>query len=739
MKHVEQVQQLTDSDASVPANNVAPVNFRDISDVLIQSTVNAMPVQPDHITVEEGPVFELSRVDSNTADVKIIHGFRAHFRPNKVSSPRPECFEHSLKDASEEKIKNRVHRRGSLSILSSDSGKNLFSRDCGCPWEIDPADITLGKRIAVGGFAEVFTANYQGSTVAVKRYFDQDSTAIEQFRHEVSLLARLRHPNLILFMGYCRTPELSIIYEFMPRGSLFDILRSNDGTPLDDPHIEIVLVSVARGMNYLHTRLPPILHLDLKSPNILIDHAWRVKITDFGVSQLRSRTLVSGNHGSEGTPHWMAPEAMRSEKVNESTDVFSFGVIIWELLTGRVPWHDLHAIQVIARVGFQNQSLPRPDHPDRVLVDLMESCLDHDPSKRPRFSEIITILDDHYIDNDQPKLPKLELGDTNGLMMMTNEDQSVSTPIGTLVEIPDSLSSVRFSHTTEESITRSLDQVGIFDGATKAQMDQPISDKRPRVSPFGQVASSPLDPEAIFGRQNELERSQSLGETTTNQDAELARKTDHVSPFAAFASDPFLVGSRSQSFSQSLQERSSQIPEQNEASILTTRSLESSQSNLQNQLSQKRQLSDLYKVDSTIQTQVPEEEFGPHGESSNSQRAAASRSSHDTNFFHLDESHELHEWSIKVADEDVLKSQGSPGLVSSELPDTDENPITTVSDEVKTASADLEEMEDWNLNEESEDPDTTETSSSSIVKTQRRNGLIPPMSFICRGTLPHHD
>jgi serine/threonine protein kinase len=101
-----------------------------------------------------------------------------------------------------------------------------------------------------------------------------------------------------------------------------------------------VLLSVARGMNYLHSRQPPILHLDQKSPNILIDDRWRVKIADFGLSKMRARTYVS-NSGGGGTPEWMAPEVLRSERYDEGADVYSFGVVMWEALTGVLPWSHL--------------------------------------------------------------------------------------------------------------------------------------------------------------------------------------------------------------------------------------------------------------------------------------------------------------------------------------------------------------------------------------------------------------
>ncbi|EFJ40275.1 hypothetical protein VOLCADRAFT_69740, partial [Volvox carteri f. nagariensis] len=212
-------------------------------------------------------------------------------------------------------------------------------------WELDPTKIAIGRRLAVGGFGEVFLAKYEGTLVAVKRLLATDSDTAQRFVDEVHMLARLRHPNLLLFMGYTLTPEPSIVTEFMARGSLFHILRHAGNRPPDPRMQRAVAMSVARGMAYLHSRAPPILHLDLKSPNVLVDDRWRVKIADFGLSRVRQRTYVSSG-AAAGSPEWMAPEVLRCDHYAEAADVYSYGVILWELLTGQAPWADLNAMQV---------------------------------------------------------------------------------------------------------------------------------------------------------------------------------------------------------------------------------------------------------------------------------------------------------------------------------------------------------------------------------------------------------
>ena len=107
---------------------------------------------------------------------------------------------------------------------------------------------------------------------------------------------------------------------------------------------------------------------------------------------MRQRTYVSsGNAG--GTPEWMAPEVLRCEKYDEAADVYSYGVVLWELLTGEAPWSNLNAMQVVGAVGFARRSLAPPpeEGADPFLLQLCARCRDHEPSARPSFSQIVKV------------------------------------------------------------------------------------------------------------------------------------------------------------------------------------------------------------------------------------------------------------------------------------------------------------------------------------------------------------
>ena len=268
-------------------------------------------------------------------------------------------------------------------------------------WEIAPADVQLHERVAVGGFAEVFRGTWNGTIVAVKQLLERGQDVVTRLREEAVVLSRLRHPNLLLFMGWCADPPF-IATEFMRRGSLHNILRRN-GAPLGGPRTHHVALSVARGMQYLHSRSPPILHLDLKSPNILVDDKWRVKIADFGLSRVRRNTLLSGRSNIHGTFEWMAPEMLRAENFDEKADVYSYGVVLWELLSAPLtPWNELINVQVVAVVGYDRQRLvlglaaeeaAREDAAMRTIGELFWACAGNDPRSRPTFQTVLERLE----------------------------------------------------------------------------------------------------------------------------------------------------------------------------------------------------------------------------------------------------------------------------------------------------------------------------------------------------------
>ncbi|KAE9601497.1 hypothetical protein Lal_00040533 [Lupinus albus] len=291
---------------------------------------------------------------------------------------------------------NSTSSASSCGSAGSCAVSNKVDVDTDClDYEILWEDLTIGEQIGQGSCGTVYHALWYGSDVAVKVFSKQEYSddVIMSFRQEVSVMKRLRHPNILLFMGAVTSPQrLCIVTEFLPRGSLCRLLHRNT-SKLDWRRRVHMALDIARGINYLHHSNPPIIHRDLKSSNLLVDKNWTVKVGDFGLSRLKLETYLTTKTG-RGTPQWMAPEVLRNEPSDEKSDVYSFGVILWELATEKIPWENLNSMQVIGAVGFMNQRLEIPKEVDPRWASIIESCFHSDPTCRPTFQELLERLRD---------------------------------------------------------------------------------------------------------------------------------------------------------------------------------------------------------------------------------------------------------------------------------------------------------------------------------------------------------
>lgn len=139
-----------------------------------------------------------------------------------------------------------------------------------------------------------------------------------------------------------------MVTEFLSGGSLFDFLHKR-GEKLNEEKIFYICKDVALGMSYLHGK--NVLHCDLKSSNVLIDENWNVKLCDFGLSRLKDNKKNKKDNIRVGTPHWMAPEILKGEKYECESDVYSFGILLWEMLTCQIPYKELSTSEIINLVG----------------------------------------------------------------------------------------------------------------------------------------------------------------------------------------------------------------------------------------------------------------------------------------------------------------------------------------------------------------------------------------------------
>lgn len=229
-----------------------------------------------------------------------------------------------------------------------------------------------------------------------------DRFNLVSFVREVELLSQLRHPNVLLYMGATANPRqpLCIISELFPGGSVHDLLFKRHKRLSKRQKFRIA-ISVARGMLYLHSSKPQILHRDLKSSNVLVDESLnRIAICDFGLSALRKAGPgESGSYGRPpnadalGTPYTLAPEVMAGEPYSDKADVYSYGIVLWELLAAKRPFENLMPIQLMYKVYAQNARPPLGEIYTE-FQPLLSQCWERDPLQRPDFGTILDMLED---------------------------------------------------------------------------------------------------------------------------------------------------------------------------------------------------------------------------------------------------------------------------------------------------------------------------------------------------------
>ncbi|KAG1707912.1 hypothetical protein DVH05_024563 [Phytophthora capsici] len=261
------------------------------------------------------------------------------------------------------------------------------------------------RSISKGAFGEVWLAQLENTQVAVKKILDEkkhDTKEIECFGAEIKLMALLKHPKIVGFIGvsWSDNQDLCAVTEFMAKGDLYGYLERRKGKLNWPDHKVWLAEDIAEALVYLHSLNPKVIHRDLKSKNILLDNKYRAKLSDFGISRKRSveETMTAG----VGTIYWTAPEVLMGKKYTEKADIYSFGIVMSEMDTCEVPYSDkrdnagkklqgMKIIQMVIRMALRPSF--RDDCPEQVKA-LAARCLDADPDTRPDAPELLDILRD---------------------------------------------------------------------------------------------------------------------------------------------------------------------------------------------------------------------------------------------------------------------------------------------------------------------------------------------------------
>ncbi|KAK9834224.1 hypothetical protein WJX84_003009, partial [Apatococcus fuscideae] len=309
------------------------------------------------------------------------------------------------------------------------SGRSLMPRPVG-GFVITRSDLTFSRCIGEGSFGRVYLDEV--ARVSVLSNLQRDYTPEDQMhasilerdarsrevqaassmqelltelQREAGLMATLRHPNVVMFLGVCTEPPC-VVTEFCARGSMLDALQRAHKSEamameLDWQKRLSMALDAAKGMHYLHSSQPPIVHRDLKSANLLVDKHWRVKVADFNLSRFMNSSDVVSSVAATN-PRWLAPEVLSGDDYGTAADVYSFGIIMWELLMWQIPWDDAGPWQVVLSVVDQSK---RPEIPPLANAmpggcprawegyrALMERCWHQKPAKRPGFEAVIASL-----------------------------------------------------------------------------------------------------------------------------------------------------------------------------------------------------------------------------------------------------------------------------------------------------------------------------------------------------------
>ncbi|KAK0177597.1 hypothetical protein PV328_001634 [Microctonus aethiopoides] len=243
-------------------------------------------------------------------------------------------------------------------------------------WEIAFESISELQWLGSGAQGAVFSGILNKEIVAVKKVREPRETDIKHLR-------KLNHANIVKFRGVCtQAPCYCIIMEYCPYGPLYDFLRA--GEQISPQRLVNWSKDIAHGMTYLHSH--KIIHRDLKSPNVLIGRDEVVKISDFGTS--REWNEISTKMSFAGTVSWMAPEIIRNEPCSEKVDIWSYGVVLWELLSGEIPYKDVDSSAIIWGVGNNSLHLPIPSSWPAGYQLLVKQCWAEKPKNRPSFGHI---------------------------------------------------------------------------------------------------------------------------------------------------------------------------------------------------------------------------------------------------------------------------------------------------------------------------------------------------------------
>uniref|UniRef100_A0A8W7P203 non-specific protein-tyrosine kinase n=1 Tax=Anopheles coluzzii TaxID=1518534 RepID=A0A8W7P203_ANOCL len=291
-------------------------------------------------------------------------------------------------------------------------------------WEICRTDIVMKHKLGGGQYGEVYEAVWKryGNTVAVKT-LKEDTMALKDFLEEAAIMKEMKHPNLVQLIGVCtREPPFYIITEFMSHGNLLDFLRTAGRETLDAVALLYMATQIASGMSYLESR--NFIHRDLAARNCLVGDNNLVKVADFGLARLMRDDTYTAHAGAKFPIKWTAPEGLAYNKFSTKSDVWAFGVLLWEIATyGMSPYPGIDLTDVFHKLesGYR---MERPPGCPPEVYDLMRKCWQWNAQDRPTFKSIHHDLEHMFqIPVPVPVRSSAHLGTSNHLPLVCKCDE----------------------------------------------------------------------------------------------------------------------------------------------------------------------------------------------------------------------------------------------------------------------------------------------------------------------------
>uniref|UniRef100_A0A672J880 Tyrosine-protein kinase n=1 Tax=Salarias fasciatus TaxID=181472 RepID=A0A672J880_SALFA len=335
-------------------------------------------------------------------------------------------------------------------------------------WEMERTDITMKHKLGGGQYGEVYEGVWKkyNLTVAVKT-LKEDTMEVEEFLKEAAVMKEIKHPNLVQLLGVCtREPPFYIITEFMTHGNLLDYLRDCNREEVNAVVLLYMATQISSAMEYLEKK--NFIHRDLAARNCLVGENHLVKVADFGLSRLMTGDTYTAHAGAKFPIKWTAPESLAYNKFSIKSDVWAFGVLLWEIATyGMSPYPGIDLSQVYELLE-KDYRMDRPEGCPEKVYELMTACWRWNPLERPSFAETHQAFETMFQESSISDEVEKELG--------KKEKKAILGPIQQAPELPTKTRTLRKNMDNRDGDSPDLDPEAAVSSPMLPRKERPLLD-----------------------------------------------------------------------------------------------------------------------------------------------------------------------------------------------------------------------------------------------------------------------